>query len=99
MYPSLYFFCVRPLELLRLLPVRGRGGSGGTLPAHGCAGRGEGAAGAAAAPPGANMLTHSSVSGVDAVPQQAPALEFLTEPFLIRDYPLTSLYSTEAGVV
>lgn len=48
---------------------------------------------------GANILTHSSVSLVGAVPQQAPVLELFTELFLIRNYPLTSLYNGEAGTV
>lgn len=48
---------------------------------------------------GANILTHSSASVVGAVPQQAPLLEFFTELFFIRNYPLTSLYNGEAGRV
>lgn len=47
---ALISFCVRHLEPLHLLLVGGRGGSGGTLPPHGCAGRGRGAPGAVAAP-------------------------------------------------
>lgn len=47
---------------------------------------------------GANMLAHSSASVVGAVPQQAPVLEGFAELFLIRDYPLTSLYNSEAGI-
>lgn len=42
---------------------------------------------------GANILTHSSVSLVGAVPQQAPVLELFTELFLIRNYP-RQVYTT-----
>lgn len=91
-------FCVRHLELLPLLLVRGRGGSGGTSCPVQAGQRSARGCGCTLVLLGANILTHSSVSVVGAVPQHAPDLEFFTELFLIRDYHLTSLYSGEAGI-
>lgn len=102
MYLSLYFFLCQAPRAAASAPCETKGwewwhSSGPRLCRQGQR-RGRGC-GCTKALLGAKILTHSSVSVVGAVPQQAPVLEFFAELFLIRDYPLTSLYNSEAGIV